>query len=61
MTRDKALKRIFSQMPTSEKQKKADVNIENSASLYSLEDKLNNVQLIINKRKFKKVVNLQEC
>ena len=61
MTRDKTLKRISSQMPTSEKQKKADVNIENSASLYSLEDKLNNVQLIINKRKFKKVVNLQEC
>ena len=61
MTRDKALKSISSQMPTSEKKKKADVNIENSTSLNSLEDKLNNIQLIINKRKFKKVVNLLEC
>ena len=60
MTRVKALKRISSQIPTSEKQKKADVNIENNTSLNSLEDKLNSIQLIINKRKFKKVVNLLE-
>jgi len=61
MTRDKSLKRIYSQMLTSEKKKKADINIENSTSLKLLEDKLNNIQLIINKRKFKKVVNLLEC
>jgi len=61
MTRIKALKQISSQMSTVEKQKKADINIENNTSLNSLEDKLNNIQLIINKRKFKKVVNLLDC
>ena len=61
MTRDKALKRIFSQMSNTEKQKKADINIENSTSIRSLENKLSNIQLTINKRKFKEVIKLVEC
>ena len=61
MTRAKALKRISSQMATFEKKRKADINIENTSSFSLLEDKLNNIKQIVNKRKFKEVVKLLEC
>lgn len=60
ISKEEALQRISSQMPASEKQKKADINIENNTSINSLNEKLSNILLIINKRKFKEVVNLLE-
>ena len=61
MTRDKALKRICSQMPTSEKKKKADINIENNTSIIALKNKLSEVLLKINSKNFRDVNDLLEC
>ena len=61
MTRDKALKRISSQMPTSEKKKKADINIENNTSIIALKNKLSEVLLKINSNNFRDVNDLLEC
>ena len=57
MTREKAMQQISSQMPTNEKREKADINIENTSTIYSLKNKLSNLQSIIDKRKFKEVIN----
>ncbi len=61
VSRDKALKRISSQMPTVEKQKKADINIENNASIIAMKNKLSEVLLEAKCKKFKEVINLLEC
>lgn len=58
ISKEEALQRISSQMPASEKQKKADINIENNTSISSLKNKLKKVLLEINNRKFKEVDDL---
>lgn len=61
MTREEALKRISSQMPTSEKQKRADINIENNTSMNVLKNSLSKILLEVNNKKFKEVTDLLEC
>ncbi|MDA3814693.1 MAG: dephospho-CoA kinase [Candidatus Cloacimonetes bacterium] len=61
MTREEALKRISSQMSTSEKQKRADINIENNTSMSVLKNSLSKILLEVNKKKFKEVTDLLEC
>ncbi|NQT65052.1 MAG: dephospho-CoA kinase [FCB group bacterium] len=61
MTREEALKRISSQMSTSEKQKRADINIENNTSINALKNSLSKILIDINNKKFKEVSNLLEC
>ena len=56
MIRDKALKWISSQMPAFEKQKKADINIENNATIIALKNNLDKVLLDVNSKKFRKVM-----